>query len=106
MALPCNYFATNTVPVTQQQADCISMSYELSTTGLDEIPFLLIVLDALERLNIGPSLATISASELACDAVQALRNATCVMQLQNPPGTEDLTKLQSLIALKLNNEGC
>lgn len=104
--LPCNDFAENTVQTTQQQVDCLQMNYELSNTGLDEIPFLLAVNDWLERLNIGPSLATISSQGLTCDAVQALRNVTCAMQPITSPGTEDPTKLQAIIALRLNNAGC
>jgi hypothetical protein len=100
--LTCNAFADNTVIATQQTANCADQVYELSQTGLHDVQFMLTVLDALERAGIGPDIGDIP----ACDAYEALKNATCAVTPITSPGDEDPLKLQSLILYKLNEYLC
>lgn len=98
----CNYISANTVSDTQQAAMCKVNTYGLTDTGLDTIPFKVLVLDLLERLGIGPAISAID----MCDAEQVLRDATCAMNILTILGDLDPQKLDALILYKLNEEGC
>lgn len=102
MPLTCDAFAENTVRDTQQTADCKQTTTGLEEYGVLDNQFLLLVLDSLERLGIGPTLAAIA----MCDAEAALKNANCAVDLITSPGNIDEQKLKALILLKLNEELC
>lgn len=90
-------FGNTTVLVTQQQADCKSYPVGLSGTGLDEVPALALILDSLERIGVGPTIASID----MCLALESFRNATCTMLAKSTPGDLDPQKLYALIFHKL-----
>jgi hypothetical protein len=102
MALSCNSFTANTVQSTQLTLGCTPEPANLHDSELHEELFLLTVLDALERLDIGTALAEYA----ACDGADAARAAFCAINgisagPQNPPA-----KIKAAILLKLNEALC
>lgn len=99
--ITCNSFADNTVMTTQQTAFCFTPLYGLTDQGLPYTQTLLLILDMLERLDIGPAIS----AAVPCDVEEAYRAATCaVLPITSP--TEDDQKLEALIFYKMNEALC
>ena len=66
---------------------------------MDTVPFLMGVLDSLQRLGIGTTLASIN----MCTATQDYRDMTCSLINKSLPGNLDEQTVMALIAAKLNS---
>jgi hypothetical protein len=108
MALTCNAFASNTVGVTQRTAACVAPhAVNIGEKQLPPTLFLLLVLDSLERLRTNPGTIPALANIPACDAVSALANAYCALNLTNTPAFPvDEAQLQAEILYMLNEALC
>lgn len=107
MALTCNTFTDNTVGTTQQTAACVGPKVaNLSDHELLPEQFLLLVLDSIERIRMLYSPAAPLADVAACDAADALRNASCAMLTNTPAFSSTHAQLQALILHQINEIIC
>jgi hypothetical protein len=105
--LTCNAFATNTVGTTQQTAACVGPKVaNLSDHQLLDEQALLLILDSIERIRMLYSPAAPLADVAACDAADAIRNASCVMLTNTPAFGSTPAQLQALIFHQLNEILC
>lgn len=102
MALTCNGFTDNTVQATQLALGCTPEPANLRDNELLEEQFLLTVLDALERLDIGPALSAYA----SCDGADATRVAFCAINGITPGPQNSPAKIKAAILLKLNEALC
>jgi len=102
-ALECNALLSQTVSATQNQLGCTPEPANLSDSELPEGQFLLLVLDSLDRLGIGGSLA----DYVPCEGAELARTTYCQIYagvtpgMQNPPA-----KIKAAILWLLNSALC
>lgn len=105
--LTCNTFDDNTVGATQQTAACKAPHLaNLEDHQLLPEQFMLLVIDSLQR--IAPAVSSQAALSFltACDAADALRNASCAMLTNTPAFPLTIPQLQAIILWQLNELAC
>lgn len=101
--LECDAITSQTIETTQSTLGCTPEVANLSDSELPEEQFLLLVLDALNRLGIGGTLA----DYVPCDGAEVARLAYCAVYnkitpgMQNPPA-----KIKAAILWMLNQALC
>jgi len=107
MALTCNTFAVNTVGSTQQIAAC-KAPHLANIEDHELLPeqFLLLVIDALQRLSAPVSAGAALTNLTQCDAADALRNASCAMLTNTPAFPLTTPQLQAIALWQLNELLC
>jgi len=107
MAVTCNSFADNTVGTTQQTVACLGPKVvNLIDNELLPEQFLLLVIDALQRLAAGGGSPASLADAEACDVSETLRLAACADHDLTPVFEVNTPQLQAIILWMLNEGLC
>lgn len=108
MPLPeCNPWPANTVRFSDQQAACRERSSRALDHELQDITFLLTVIDALERKAQGaPGTFRALTAYTNCEGEGNAKNAYCALNALSPPIQADAAELKQIILWQLANGLC
>lgn len=103
----CNPWTANTIRTSDQVAACRERSARAADHEMLDVPFLLAVIDALERKAAGAA-GTFRALSLyiACEGEENARNAACAMANISPPFQANSAELKQIILWQLGNGLC
>lgn len=103
MSLECEAILSQTVQATQNTLGCTPEPANLSDSELPEEQFLLMVLDALNRLGIGGTLD----DYVPCEGAEVARLTYCAIYNQITPGMQNPpAKIKAAILWMLNQALC
>lgn len=108
MALPtCNPWTSNTVRQSQQVAACNERSARAAGQELEDVTFLLTVLDSLQRLAVKGATGFQNLSAyIRCDGEANAHNAYVQLNELSAPIQANSTELKQLILWQLANPMC